>query len=133
MILTPYRTKGARKAWDKRGDEMTEETREESLFEKQVRFTKMVARLIDKAYALGYQITFGETWRSPEEARRRGFPKSLHTQRLAIDLNLFRNGVYLRRTEDHKELGEWWESIGGAWGGRFNDGNHYSLPHGGVK
>ena len=31
------------------------------------------------------------------------------------------------------ELGEYWESIGGSWGGRFNDGNHYSLEHNGVK
>lgn len=30
-------------------------------------------------------------------------------------------------------IGEYWESIGGAWGGRFNDGNHYSLGHGGRK
>jgi hypothetical protein len=26
-----------------------------------------------------------------------------------------------------------WESIGGSWGGRFNDGNHYSLEHRGMK
>ena len=32
-------------------------------------------------------------------------------------------------TEDHEPLGEWWESIGGVWGGRFNDGNHYESPY----
>ena len=50
-----------------------------------------------------------------------------------IDLNLFRGGKMLTTTEDHRPLGEWWESHGGAWGGRFADGNHYSLEHEGLK
>lgn len=105
----------------------------ETLRQKQSRFARMVARLITKAEDMGYEVTLGEAWRSPEEAARRGFPRSLHVQRLAIDINLFRGGKYLTRTEDHRPLGEWWESIGGTWGGRFNDGNHYSLEHRGVK
>lgn len=60
-------------------------------------------------------------------------PNSLHYIGLAIDLNLFKNGEYLKDTNDHKELGEFWESLGGSWGGRFNDGNHYSLEHNGRK
>lgn len=39
----------------------------------------------------------------------------------------------LTASSGHKLLGEYWESIGGTWGGRFNDGNHYSLEHNGVK
>jgi hypothetical protein len=58
---------------------------------------------------------------------------SLHKDRLAIDLNLFKNQDYLKSTEDYLPLGEYWESIGGAWGGRFNDGNHFSLEHNGRK
>jgi len=54
----------------------------------------------------------------------------LHPLRLAQDLNLFRKGVWLTRTEDHRELGEWWERLDPVcrWGGRFSrpDGNHYS-------
>jgi hypothetical protein len=51
---------------------------------------------------------------------------------------LFRNGHYLSSTESHKPLGEWWESqssegINCCWGGRFSDGNHYSIEHNGVK
>jgi hypothetical protein len=53
---------------------------------------------------------------------------------LAIDLNLFKDGNFLSATEDHKELGEWWEEQHELcrWGGRFSnaDGNHYSLVHG---
>jgi hypothetical protein len=60
---------------------------------------------------------------------------SLHRIRLAVDLNLFKDGKYLKDTDDHQELGEYWESIGGFWGGRFRnaDGNHYSLEHNGMR
>jgi len=105
----------------------------ESLRQKQSRFARMTAQLINHATLLGYEITFAEAYRSPEEAARRGFAQSLHCKRLAIDLNLFKNGVYLTRTDQHEPLGIYWESIGGTWGGRFNDGNHYSLEHEGIK
>lgn len=62
-----------------------------------------------------------------------GHPRSAHKQKLAMDLNLFKDGRYLDTTEDHRILGEKWESMGGTWGGRFNDGNHYSLEHLGVR
>lgn len=99
--------------------------------EKQAQFAQMVARLIQKAAELGYEVTLGDAYRDPRVPY--GHPKSLHRLRLAIDLNLFRNGQLLEGTEDHRLLGEWWESIGGTWGGRFNDGNHYSLAHGGMQ
>lgn len=110
----------------------------ESLGQKQRRFTKMVGQLILYAYSKGYELSFDECFRTPEQAalnakNKKGIKNSLHTQRLAVDLNLFKNGVYLDKTEDHRPLGLYWESIGGTWGGRFNDGNHYSLEHNGVK
>jgi hypothetical protein len=106
-----------------------------TLREKQSLFAYLVARLILHAEHLGYELTLGDAWRSPEEAARRGFPKSLHTLKLAIDLNLFRDGRYLSSTESHRPLGEWWEKQHQLcrWGGRFGDGNHYSLEHGGRK
>ena len=97
----------------------------ESLILRQFRFSRMVSLLLNFAHFKGYDITFGDAYR---DARcRYGIEKSFHRNRLAIDLNLFKNGVYQRKTEDHKELGEFWESIGGSWGGRWNDGNHYSF------
>jgi hypothetical protein len=109
-----------------------------TLREKQSLFALYAARLILRAYELGYEVTLGEAWRSPEEAARlaktgKGIARSLHTERLAIDLNLFRDGKYLTGTEDHRELGEWWEAQDALarWGGRFRDGNHYSFTHGG--
>lgn len=102
-----------------------------TLRQKQSQFAEMVARLILKAIELGYETTFGDAYRAPDVPY--GHPNSLHKLRLAIDLNLFKDGAYLTETEDHAELGEWWESVGGTWGGRFNDGNHYSLAHNGMK
>lgn len=114
-----------------------------TLRQKQSVFARLVAQLINRALREGYEVTLGEAYRSPEEAARlaklgKGVRNSLHTQRLAIDLNLFKNGVYLTSTEAHRPLGEWWEELSTelytcCWGGRFNDGNHYSIEHGGRK
>ncbi len=101
------------------------------LVDKQNKFTGMVALLILYAQSKGYQVTLGDAFRSDKVLY--GHPDSLHRKRLAIDLNLFMDGRYLSTTDDHRELGEYWEDIGGSWGGRFNDGNHYSLEHEGVK
>ncbi|MEQ5318017.1 M15 family metallopeptidase [Providencia vermicola] len=109
-----------------------------SMVDKQNRFTGMVAKLIIFAQENGYQLTFGEAFRTKEQAALnekagKGISKSLHTERLAVDFNLFKDGKWLTASSDHKPLGEYWESIGGSWGGRFNDGNHYSLEHNGVR
>lgn len=101
------------------------------LEEKQRKFVLMISQLIGFAYANGYELTFGDAYRDPRCPY--GSETSLHKIRLAVDFNLFRDGVYLSSTEDHAILGEFWESIGGSWGGRFSDGNHYSLSHGGMK
>jgi hypothetical protein len=107
-----------------------------TLRQQQSTFVRLVASLLLRAEALGFDLTFGEAYRSPEEAARlaalgKGIRTSLHTQRLAIDLNLFRDGVYLSDSEAHRPLGEWWEELHPAcrWGGRFarQDGNHYEF------
>ena len=109
------------------------------LLMKQQKFATMIPGLIEKALSLGYEVTVGDAYRDPRTfgavGVRAGYghPRSAHKQRLAIDLNLFKDGRLCSSTEDHKPLGEWWESQGGSWGGRFNDGNHYSLEHGGMK
>ena len=109
-----------------------------TLRQKQSLFVEMVALLIREATNRGYEFTFGEAYRSPEEAARlaklgKGIKTSLHTSRLAIDLNLFKDGHYLSSTKAHRPLGEYWESLHPEcrWGGHFGDGNHYSFTHGG--
>jgi len=95
-----------------------------SLRKKQSDFVHMVSLLIAYAYQNGYELTFGDAWAQSGHKNN-----SLHYDRLAIDLNLFKNGKYMLSTEDHRQLGEFWELIGGSWGGHYDDGNHYSLEH----
>ncbi len=118
-----------------------------TLGEKQRIFTKLVGKLIQYAYDAGYELTFAEAYRPPEVAalyakQGRGIKNSLHPKRLAIDLNLFKDGKYLTNSEDYILLGEYWESLSEGeikcvWGGRFvgprPDGNHFSIEHEGVK
>lgn len=114
-----------------------------TLRQKQSVFVRLVAMLILRVYREGFELTFGETYRTPEQAALNakngtGIKNSLHTQRLAIDLNLFRAGVYLSSGREHQPFGEWWEELSTpeyscTWGGRFGDPNHYSISHGGRK
>lgn len=101
-----------------------------TLRERQSEFAGHVPGLIIRALSHGFEVTLGDAYRDPRCPY--GSKSSRHKQRLAIDLNLFKGGKYLTETEDHRVLGEWWESIGGIWGGRFDDGNHYEweLPGG---
>jgi hypothetical protein len=67
-----------------------------------------------------------------------GIKNSVHQLGLAVDLNLFKGGVYLASSEDHRPLGDWWKSQHplARWGGDFQprpDGNHYSFEYNGVK
>ena len=101
-------------------------------------FVIQVTKLIAHGTELGYEFTFGDAFRDPRVfgamgvKQAYGSTKSFHKQRLAIDLNLFKDGDFLSTTEDHRPLGEWWESQGGTWGGNFKspDGNHYSWGEG---
>jgi hypothetical protein len=101
----------------------------------------MISQLIQFAYQNDYRLTLGDAYRDPSlhgelgESKGYGRANSLHKLRLAVDFNLFKNGKFLQETDDHKELGEFWESLGGSWGGRFSsgDGNHYSLKYRGLR
>jgi len=83
--------------------------------EKQSKFVRMLALLFLYAYEKGYELTLGDAL-----AKTGHMKNSLHYIGLAIDLNLFKDGKYLKDTEDHRFLGEFWESLGNgaSWGGR---------------
>jgi len=118
-----------------------------TLGEKQRKFAQMVGQLITWCYENDYEVTFGEAYRTPEQAalnaaKGSGISNSLHTKKLAIDLSLFVDlteggdeDVYQKDSAAYLPLGLFWESIGGSWGGRFHrpDGNHFSLEHEGVR
>lgn len=110
------------------------------LLEAQQKFARLLPRLIDHAYLLGFSVTMGEAYRPQETAelyalQGMGVKNSLHPLRLAVDLHLFQGEKYLTRSEDHEPLGRFWERLDPScvWGGRFArpDGNHYSLSWGG--
>lgn len=106
-----------------------------TLGERQRLFMQLLPKLLTHAYENGYELTLGDGYRDPRVHGAMGVkmgyghPNSNHKNRLAIDLNLFKNGVFLQATADHQPLGEFWESLHPLcrWGGRFNDGNHYSI------
>lgn len=121
-----------------------------TLHEKQVLFSQLAAQLLEHAREMGYEVTLGEAWRSQAMAsykpqptkwyadHGKGVANSLHVQRLALDVNLFKDGKLLEKSEEYRPLGEWWETQHplARWGGRFKhlpDGNHFSLEHEGVK
>jgi hypothetical protein len=107
----------------------------------QQEFAQSAAKLIQKAAELGYGVTLGEAWRTPEQALLNaqhgvGIVHSLHIYRLAIDINLFKDGAYLTGADGYTELGTWWKTLGVnyRWGGDFTikDYDHFSLSPDGV-
>ena len=74
----------------------------------------------------GYLMTGGDLYRDPRCPY--GSEKSRHHMRLAIDINLIKNGKLIRNDEGHRDLGAFWLSLSPkcSWGGRWSDFNHYS-------
>lgn len=103
------------------------------LGEKQELFSILIAQHVVWLYEQGYKVRTGHAMRCKNCPVGRA--TSLHKSKLAEDLNLFKDGDFLTTTEDHRISGEKWESRHElcSWGGRFNDGNHYSVKHGGRR
>ena len=103
-----------------------------SRLDDQFAFTRALPLLFNYIHNMGYDFTLGDAFRDPRVFGEFGVKqsysasRSYHKLRLAIDLNLFKDGVYLTSTEEYEKIGKFWESRGGSWGGRFEDGNHFS-------
>lgn len=114
-----------------------------TLRELQSLHVKCTGLLIAYAYANGYQLTWGETLRSVQQAldnaaSGKGISNSLHLIGLAVDLHLFKDGAYLSDSKDYALLGQYWKSLHPlcAWGGDFitrPDGNHFSITYEGRR
>lgn len=68
--------------------------------------------------------------------KNNGIRNSGHRNCLAVDLKLFKDGVYLTQDSDYRVLGTWWKAQAPdcRWGGDFpGDGNHFSIEYNGVK
>lgn len=129
------------------------------LSQKQAYFAQMIAELILWGKENGYTFTFGEANRTNSQqilyytgyeielidnkpmlvkaVKRSKTLNSNHKKRLAIDLNIFKDGVYITSFEDCKPVGDKWESMdkNNRWGGDWNnndiqdDGEFFDGPH----
>jgi hypothetical protein len=99
-----------------------------TLGQKQELLSRCLAKLIIKAEELGYTIRLGDAFAKLRNPLEHKF-NSQHYNKCAVDVNLFKDGVWLTKTEDHAVLGAYWESLDPEcrWGGRFKDGNHYQI------
>lgn len=111
-----------------------------TLGEKQELFSRLLVKLMYFIHERDHEIRGGDWFRDPRVhgamgvKKGYGHYKSAHKLKLAADLNIFYNGEMFRATKDHEPFGIYWESLHPMcrWGGRFADGNHYSLEHNGV-
>lgn len=105
---------------------------------KQSRFALHVAFLILEAERLGYEVTFGDAFRDPRMFGKVGVKigyshkDSNHKKRLAIDLNLFIDGKYIRDSTGHDVLHDFWVNKCGGAPMIEGDPNHYSYENDGV-
>lgn len=84
-------------------------------------FLQDVARVIQYSASIGFILTLGEGYRTPEhqlEAFKAGFSKTKtgqHTKRLAIDFNFFRieNDKLVQITDAKRlsDIGKFWQSL----------------------
>jgi len=125
-----------------------------SLSDKQWIFLQNVGNLITYAAKNGYKLTGGELYRTEDQqwlyyngktihdgeliddTRKSKTMKSKHLKRLAVDLNIFKNGVLTYKYEDVEPLGRYWMSLNknNRWGGDWNknhenDDNFKDIPH----
>ena len=103
----------------------------------QAAFLLDVGRLVQKATELGFQVTAGELYRTPEQQEiylktgRSKTMQSLHLQRRAVDLNFFMDGKLIYNKAAIAPLGVYWESLHplNSWGGhgvKLVDVPHFS-------
>jgi hypothetical protein len=106
-----------------------------SMVSEQAAFLLDVCRLIVKATEVGFVVTGGELYRTAEQQQiyvksgRSKTMNSLHLDRLAIDLNFFKEGKLCYDLETLRPLGRYWESLNplNSWGG--NGRSFKDLPH----
>lgn len=105
-----------------------------TLSEKQRIFTFNIHKLIEWAFKNGFELTFGEVYRTIEQQKiyfdtgRSKTMDSRHIQRLAVDFNIFISGILINDPIKIQPLGEFWITLNtdNVWGGDW-DRNHSVL------
>ena len=107
-----------------------------SLRSQQSAFLRDVVRLLEYAWAEGFEVTGGELYRTREQQEiyyTTGLSRTMnskHLKRLAIDLHFFKSDTYIVEKPRLQRLGDYWESLSdrNCWGGNwrpFYDGGHF--------
>lgn len=94
---------------------------------RQCEFTHALALLIIQAAKENKHVKLQELNRTIQEQKenvRKGVSKTMdsrHLDKLAVDLYIYDMGTKapVVELEQYRSLGEYWESLGGRWGGRF--------------
>lgn len=108
-----------------------------SMVAEQAAFLLDVCRLVQHATGLGFTLTAGELFRTPEQQEiyvktgRSTTMNSLHLSRLAVDFNIFKDGKLVGDKVVLAPLGVFWESLHplNSWGGngkKLVDTPHFS-------
>lgn len=103
---------------------------------RQCQFTSALAKLIVRINAAGFDVKVQELNRELATQRQYvtdGVSKTMdsrHLDKLAADLILFKDGVLVADQNAYRQFGEYWETLGGRWGGRFVDLVGFKEKHG---
>lgn len=102
-----------------------------------------MAKLLNRIFEMGLEYTWGEAYRPPEIARIYaergvGIANSLHCQRLAIDIYLWKDGEIIWDGPEYGYLAIYWLGLhpDNRWGGKFKrykDIYHYSMEYNGIQ
>lgn len=108
-----------------------------TLREQRCLFARLIAEHTLWLIQQGYEVAYDEgteriTVKDPTSDHMKN---SVHHVGLAMDINLYKDGVWLDKTSQHKISGDKWKTRHELcrWGGDFGDGNHYSFEHEGRK
>ena len=106
-----------------------------SLRNQQSIFTENIGKLIDFAFSIGIELTFGEAMRTEyqqKEYLRTKKTKTMHSnhlRRLAVDFNFFIGGELTYKKEDLQMLGDYWESLNEYNRAGMNFKSFVDCPH----
>lgn len=99
-----------------------------TLREKQSLFVFNIHLLVEFAYKHGFELTYGEVYRTAEQQKiyfdsgRSKTMNSRHLSRLAVDFNVFVDGKLTSDPRVIQPLGEFWMSLNtdNVWGGDWD-------------
>lgn len=106
------------------------------LLQHQFKFAYNLGRLLQYIFQEGYTCTMGESFRTPEQQAiylKKGLTKtsnSRHMQRLAVDINIFKDGQLLTKSDDYLPFAKYWQQLspdnvaGAYWGW---DAGHFEM------